>query len=205
MNKRGLANWGVWIGVVSGIYCAIYALTIGRWTEGVMGGWHIMCATFTALPIYFTAGAKREDWLKFSCSNIVGVLWGMLYLFCMDRLNFLGWPWWANAMVVIAGVCVLQCALHFNLPPKMQTNVVPAQFGAISSTFWCCNLTIAVTSTPGATAIGGFYNFSAVGCLMATLVGGVTLGLLCNEGLNFIDGKTGKWKMPGKAAAIDGE
>ncbi len=200
MNKRGLVNWAIWISVISGIYCAFYALTIGKWTGGVANGWHFMCATFTALPIFFTAGAKREDWLKYCCSNVVGVLWGMLYLFCMDRLNFMGWPWWANAMVVIGVLCTLECAIHFNLPAKMQINVVPAHFGAISSTFWCCNLTVAVTGTAGATAIGGFYNFSGIPFIMLTLVGGVTLGLLCNEGLNFIDSTTGRFKMPGKKA-----
>jgi hypothetical protein len=198
MNKRGLVNWAIWIGGISGIYCALYALTIGRWTGGVMSGWHIMCATFTALPIFFTAGAKREDWLKYCCSNVMGVLWGMLYLFCMDRLNAAGWPWWANAMVVIAVLCIIECAIHFNLPAGLQINVVPAHFGAISSTFWTCNLTVAVTGTAGSSAIGGFYNFSAIPFLMLTLVGGVTLGLICNEGLNFINGETGRWQLPGK-------
>lgn len=136
MNKRGLINWAIWISVVSGLYCGLYALTIGRWTENVTGGWHFMCATFTALPIFFIAVAKREDWLKYSCSNVVGVLWGMLYLVCMDRLNAIGWPWWLNALVVIAVLCTIECALHFNLPASMQINVVPAHFGAISSTFW---------------------------------------------------------------------
>ena len=30
MNKRGLINWAIWISVVSGLYCGLYALTIGR-------------------------------------------------------------------------------------------------------------------------------------------------------------------------------
>lgn len=153
--------------------------------------------SFTALPIFFISGAKREDWLKFCCSNVVGVLWGMLYLFCMDRLIAIGWPWWITALVVIAVLCTIECAIHFNLPPAMQINVVPAQFGAISNTFWSSNLTLALLG-PGSTAIGGMYNFSAIITTMVTLIGGVTLGLLCNEGLNFIDAETGKWKMPGK-------
>ena len=61
MNKRGLINWAIWIGVVSGIYCAIYAVTIGAYTDNILPGWHIIYVTFTALPIYFTAGAKREE------------------------------------------------------------------------------------------------------------------------------------------------
>lgn len=201
MTKRGLVNWAIWISVLSGIYCGIYALTIGKWTENHVNGWHFMCATFTALPIFFTAGAKREDWLKYCCSNIMGVLWGMLYLFCMDRMNSMGVPWWANAAIVISVLCTIECAIHFNLPAKMQINVVPAHFGGISSTFWCSNLALAVIGTPGETAVGSFYNFSGVPMVMATLVGGVTLGLICNEGLNFIDSSTGKWKWPQKAAS----
>ena len=37
----------------------------------------------------------------------------------------------------------------------------------------------------------------ALGVLALTLVCGVTLGLCCNEGLNFIDAETGNWKLPG--------
>lgn len=195
MTKRGLVNWAIWISVISGIYCAIYAVTIGRWAEGVTG-WHVMCGTFTALPIYFISGAKRKDWLSFVGSNIVGVLWGMLYLFCMDRAAaYWGWPWWLNAGVVIGVLCTIECAIHFCLPSAIPINVVPAQFGGISNTFWTSNLALAVAG-PGQTAMASFYNFSMVPMIMATLVGGVCLGLFCNEGLNFINAETGRWQWP---------
>ena len=97
MNKRGLINWAIWIGVVSGIYCAIYAVTIGAYTDNILPGWHIIYVTFTALPIYFTAGAKREEFWQYIGSYLVGVLWAMLYLVCMDRLNAAGWPWQGRA------------------------------------------------------------------------------------------------------------
>lgn len=168
MNKRGLINWAIWIGVVSGIYCAIYAVTIGAYTDNILPGWHIIYVTFTALPIYFTAGAKREEFWQYIGSYLVGVLWAMLYLVCMDRLNAAGWPWWANVGLVVAVICVVECAIHFCLPAKLPFNKVPAHFGAISNAFWCSNFTIAV------------------------------LGLLCNEGLNFIDPDTGKWRWPVK-------
>ena len=80
MNRRGLVNWAIWIGVVSGIYCAIYAVTIGAYTDNILPGWHIIYVTFTALPIYFTAGAKREEFWHYIGSYLVGVLWAMLYL-----------------------------------------------------------------------------------------------------------------------------
>ena len=71
MNKRGLINWAIWIGVVSGIYCAIYAVTIGAYTDNILPGWHIIYVTFTALPIYFTAGAQAGG----SFGNISAATW----------------------------------------------------------------------------------------------------------------------------------
>ena len=100
MNKRGLINWAIWIGVVSGIYCAIYAVTIGAYTDNILPGWHIIYVTFTALPIYFTAGAKREEFWQYIGSYLVGVLWAMLYLCAWTGstpqagLGGPTWAWW---------------------------------------------------------------------------------------------------------------
>lgn len=201
MNKRGLVNWAIWISVVSGIYCAIYLLTIGAYTgDKLLPGWQIVYATFTALPIYFTAGAKREDFFRYICSYLCGVLWAMLYLWIMDRLVPTGIPTWLNIALVVAVVCTVECAIHFCLPAKLPFNVVPAHFGAISNCFWCSNMTIAILG-PGSTSIGGFYNFTVFPVVAVTLCTGTLLGLLCNEGLNFIDAETGKWKWPGKKPA----
>jgi hypothetical protein len=185
---------------VSGIYCAIYLLTVGAYTGAkVLPGWQIVYATFTALPIYFTAGAKRSEFFNYICSYLCGVLWAMGYLWIMDRIAVLGVPAWLNIAVVVAIVCVIECAIHFTLPSSLPFNVVPAHFGAISNSFWCSNMTIAIMG-PGRTAVGGFYNFKAYPILAITLCGGVVLGLCCNEGLNFIDSETGNWKWPGKSS-----
>lgn len=201
MSKKALVNWAIWISVISGIYCLIYLFTIGQYTaDNVLPGFQIVYATFTALPIYFTAGAKREEFVKYICSYVVGVLWGMLYLFIMDRLAGTGIitnPW-VNIAVVVAVICTIECALHFTVLGKLPISVVPAQFGAISNTFWVSNMSIAILG-PGASAIGGFYNFAAVPILMITLCTGTLLGLICNEGLNFIDSETGKWKLPARS------
>lgn len=201
MNKRGLINWSIWISVVSGIYCGIYALTIGKWTGTVLNGWHIVYATFTALPIYFTAGAKREDFFSYCGSYCTGILWAMLYLLILDRVAALGVPWFLNLGVVVALVCTVECAIHFTTPdifPFKYMNKVPAQFGAISNSFWCSNLTIAVLGGASASCKAGMYNFKAYPFLAITLCTGTLLGLCCNEGLHFIDAETGKWKWPGK-------
>ena len=200
MNKKGLVNWSIWIGVVSGIYCAIYLLTVGAYTGAkVLPGWQIVYATFTALPIYFTAGAKRSEFFNYICSYLCGVLWAMGYLWIMDRVAVMGVPAWLNIAVVVAIVCIVECAIHCTLPSSLPFNVVPAHFGAISNSFWCSNMTIAIMG-PGRTAVGGFYNFKAYPILAITLCGGVVLGLCCNEGLNFIDSETGNWKWPGKSS-----
>ena len=197
MCKKALVNWAIWIGVISGIYCIIYILTVGAYTMNVvLPGYHVMCATFTALPIFFTAGAQRKDYFSYVCSNVMGVLWGMLYLVAIDRLAPM-MPLWLNLFLSVGIICVVECALHFTVLSKLPISVVPAQFGAISSSFWCSNLAIAVLGTAGQTAVNGVYNFAAFPMLAITLVGGATLALLCNEGLNFIDAETGNWKMPG--------
>ena len=199
MNKRGLVNWAIWIGVMSGIYCAIYLLTIGSYTGShFLPGYQIVYATFTALPIYFTAGAKREEFFQYIGSYLVGVVWAMIYLFIMDRLATTGIPAWANIALVVAVICIVECAIHFCLPASLPFNKVPAHFGAISNSFWCSNMSIAILGGAGATSVGGFYNFTAFPILAITLCTGTLLGLICNEGLNFIDAETGKWKLPGK-------
>ena len=197
MSKKALVDWAIWIGVISGIYCILYILTVGKYTmDVVLLGWHIMCCTFTALPIYFTAGAKREDYISYLCSNCCGVLWGMLYLVAIDRLIGVV-PLWLNLFLSVGIICIIECALHFTVLGNLPISVVPAQFGAISSSFWCSNLTLAVLGEAGKTAANGGYNFAAFGMLAITLCCGATLALLCNEGLNFIDAETGNWKMPG--------
>ncbi len=198
MTKRGLVNWAIWISVMSGIYCAIYFLTIGTWTmNSFIPGNHIMQVTFTALPIFFIAGAKRAEFKNFCGSYVIGVLWGMLYLFLMDRLAAAGVPVWLTIGLVVAVVCTVECAVHFVLPASLPFNVVPAQFGAVSNTFWASGLASAVLG-PGESATFGFYNFTPMPIVMITLCTGALLALICNEGLHFIDPETGNWTMPKK-------
>ena len=66
MNNRGKINWAIWIAVFSAIYCSLYELTIGPYTSmEVCPGEQIVYATFTSLPIFFLAGAKREDFFTY--------------------------------------------------------------------------------------------------------------------------------------------
>jgi hypothetical protein len=197
MNKRGLLNWALWIGVISGIYCAVYALTLLPFTSNhLLAGCNVMCATFTALPIYFNGGAKREEFFKYCGSYWVGIAWAILYLFIIDRLTAAGVPVWLNFGLVVGIVCTVECGIHFILPENLPFNVIPAHFGAISSSFWCAALTILATGEAGRTSIGGCYNLKAFPILGVTLCTGALLGLVCNEGLHLIDPETGRWKRP---------
>lgn len=195
MCKKALVKWSLWISVIAGIYCYLYLVTLGQLTvTSVIPGWQLLAATFTAFPIYFTAGAKREDFLNFAGSFLCGVLWSMVYLWIMDRLNTLGVDVWVNMSVVVAVICFIECSLHFTVLAKLPISHVSAQFGAICNAFWCSNATVAALGA-GSTSVGGFYNFSGFGVLAITLVGGAFLALVCNEGANFIDAETGAWKF----------
>lgn len=198
MNNKGYINWAIWISVISGIYCLVYLFTVGTFTsQSVLPGYQIIYATFTALPIYFTAGAKREDFWRYVSSYICGVLWSMVYLWIMDQLSAMGVDPWVNIALIVAIVCTVECALHFTVLSKLPFSVVPAHFGAISNAFWLSNLTCSILG-PGATSVGGFYNFTAFPILVLTLIGGTLLGLVCQEGLHFINQKTGKYQLPSK-------
>ncbi|WP_168356567.1 DUF1097 domain-containing protein [Petralouisia muris] len=171
MTKRYLWNWAVWIGVVSGIYCFLYSLT-------PLADYGVMPATFTALPIFFTAGAQRKEYFHYAASNIMGVVWGLLYL--MGITAIAGYVGAAAANGIVVGlVTIVCCAIHFIPTGATWLNKPAAMFGAISSTFW----------------IGG--DKTKVIPLMITLVLGVTLALVCQEGTNFLT-EEGKWTWPSK-------
>ena len=171
MNKRFLFNWAVWIGIVSGIYCFLYSIS-------PLNDYGVMCATFTGLPIFFTAGAQRKEYINYAVSNVVGVLWGLVYLAAIVAMAKVTGGAVANGVIVGIFTIVL-CAFHFIPTGSTWVNKPAAMFGAISCTFW----------------IGG--DMSKVIPLMITLVLGVTLGLVCQEGTNFLT-EDGHWTLPGK-------
>ena len=45
-----------------------------------------MPCTFVALPLFFIAGAKKEDILDFCSSSIIGVVWGIVFIFGIGHL-----------------------------------------------------------------------------------------------------------------------
>lgn len=171
MSNKYLIKWSIWIGACSAIYCFLYCLS-------PLSQYGVMQASFTALPIFFLAGAKKSDFLNYACSNVVGVLWGIIFLIVIGKLtSFFGVSVLGTALNngITVGVLTTICVgFHFCVTSNTIISAVPAMFGAISSTFW----------------IGG--DLSKVIPLMITLILGVALAFACQYGVNFLN-EEGNW------------
>lgn len=171
MTTKYLVNWAIWIGALSGIYVFIYLQT-------PLAGYGVIWMTFVALPIYFTGGAKPEEYVSYVLSMLVGVAWGLFYLFCIGKLITAGMAPDIATALAVGVICAVQCAVHFIAPlGKTPLRVVPIMFGAVASCF----------------SQGG-ENFIPISI---TLFGGVTLALLCGLGTRFLTPE-GNWTLPGK-------
>ncbi|MDK2957306.1 MAG: hypothetical protein PWQ57_2802 [Desulfovibrionales bacterium] len=167
MTNRYLVNWSIWIGFWSGVYVYIYLLT-------PLAGYGVIWMTFVALPIYFNGGAKREEFVNYAVSAVIGVLWGLAYLYCIGWLVDVGVEAKLSTALVIFVLTTAVCAVHFLMPKALQMKAVPVMFGAIASMF--------------------SQNGGKVLPAICTLIGGVFLGLLCNEGSKLLNEK-GRWKF----------
>ena len=170
MTNKYLFNWCVWIGLATGVYTALYMLS-------PLSQYGVVYATFVALPIYFISGAKKEEYFNFISSNVVGVLWGWLYLTLIVWMIGLGVNDIVSNAVVCGVITVICCAFHFICTPKTPFNKLPAMFGGIAVCF----------STGGAKIVP----------LMITLVLGSTLALICQEGTRLLN-DDGSWKFLSK-------
>ncbi len=171
MTKRGWINWAIWIGVVGGIYCFIYA------SIPALAGKGLMWMTFVAMPIYFNVGAKPEDYVTYVASMLAGVVWGMIYLWTIGCFAEAGVPDNLPTGLGVAVVTIALCIVHFLLPTPMLLKNVPMMFGAVSMTF----------SQGGA-------NLPYV---IITMFGGITRGLVSAYGARFLD-EQGRWKFSRK-------
>lgn len=170
MTKKGLFNWSVWIGLMGGIYCAIYAsspiFSIG-----------VMWMTFVALPIYFNGGAKKAEYFDYVASMVAGVVWGAGMLYFIGILSNKGVPINSNMGVIVGGGTILCCAIHFCLTGNFLFNRVPMMFGAMACTF----------------SQGG----KNLPFIIITMFCGITLGLIMQEGSKLLN-EDGTWKFLSK-------
>lgn len=159
MSKRFLFWWAVWIGVFSGIYVAIYSLI-------PFPNKDLIWMTFVALPIYFNGGAKREEFVNYVTSMVMGVLWALVYLYFIDVLGGAGLSVPVTLMLDVGILTIVLCAIHFILTGNIWINKVPIMFGAISMTF----------SQGGQDLL----------TIICTLFGGLLLALTCQEGTHVL-------------------
>lgn len=159
MSKRFLFWWAVWIGVFSGIYVAIYSLIPFPNTG-------LIWMTFVALPIYFTGGAKRNEFVNYVASMLMGVLWALIYLYFIGVLSDAGVSAPITSLLVIGIVTIVVCAVHFIVTGNTWLNKVPMMFGGISMTF--------------------SQNGQDLLTIICTLFGGLLLALICQEGTNVL-------------------
>ncbi|MCC8152043.1 MAG: DUF1097 domain-containing protein [Lachnospiraceae bacterium] len=163
MTVRGKINWSIWIGVWTGIYVLLYMLS-------PLGQYGFIWITFIALPIFFNGGAARKDYFSQMISSCIGVVWGLIMLAGASALSITGA---AGSNALSCGIFTVTCCLMMIFKDNTKINKVPAMFGGISACF----------SQGGEHIVG----------VMITLCLGVSLGLLCNEGMNFI-AEDGRWR-----------
>ncbi|MCL1996436.1 MAG: DUF1097 domain-containing protein [Defluviitaleaceae bacterium] len=167
MTNRFKLNWCIFIGLATGLYAGLYLIS-------PLAEAGVIYVTFVALPIFFLAGAKREEYPNFAISNITGVLWGMGYIFLINWMIAQGVNDVLSTALVCVVITIICCAFHMIVTPNTVFNKLPAMFGGISAAF----------STWGEHMIP----------LMITLVFGTTLALIMTEATKLLTPE-GHWKF----------
>lgn len=163
-TKRYLWWWAFWIGLVSGVFCCLYALfpIIKE---------NIIFASFVALPIFFgTSGADVREYPSYILCTICGILWGIAMLLCMGNLATLGVSGPLQMLLIVGFLTFAAVALHMIVLGNTMFNKVPMIFGGIAMTFFCSMYKDTVTVTLVNLAI--------------TMVGGLTMGIFISIGGN---------------------
>lgn len=174
MTAKGKVNWSIWIGVWTGIYVLLYLLS-------PLGKYSIIWCTFIALPIFFNGGAARKDYIPQMVSSCIGVVWGLIML---GGATLMAGTGIAVSNALSCGIFTITCCFMMIFKDKTLINKVPAMFGGISACF----------------SQGGQH----IVPIMITLCLGVSLGLLCNEGLHFI-AEDGSWTWPSRKKAAEAD
>ena len=162
MNTRYLWWWSFWIGLVSGLFCCIYALfpIIQQ---------NIIWMSFVALPIFFgTSGAALKEFPSYVLCIICGVLWAVLMLFCMGKLALLGISGPLQMLIVVGFLTFICVGLHMVTLGNTLLNKVPMIFGGLAMTF-------AMSGLKGL-AFNNLFN------LFITMVGGLLMGIAISSG-----------------------
>ncbi|WAG68011.1 DUF1097 family protein [Clostridium estertheticum] len=122
----------------------------------------------------YSAGAKRSEYINYSVSAVMGVIWGLIYVYVIAQVGETWPPININMLITTGILTFICCAFHFCVTGKMYINQVAMVFGGISSTL-----------LQGGTKIPA---------IMITLVLGVTLALICQKGTKLLS-ENGKWRF----------
>lgn len=161
-TKRYLWWWSFWIGLVSGVFCCLYALfpIIKE---------NIIFASFVALPIFFgTSGAELKEYPSYILCTVSGILWGVAMLFSMGILGNLGVSGPIQMLVVVGLLTFAAVGLHMIVLGSTVLNKVPMVFGGIAMTFFC--------------SMYKNIEILTLVYLAVTMVGGLTMGIFISVG-----------------------
>lgn len=155
MEKKFLLFWSLWIGLISGVFCFVYA-------NFPIIKFNIIFMAFVSVPLFLSVDAPRNLFPHYFFSAISGVIWGLIYLYCIKVMINRGFSLGMTLFVVV-GVCTAVCCIvHMVILGNTWFNKVPMIFGGLACTF----------------ADGGQHALST----SLTLIGGLILSLLIGEG-----------------------
>lgn len=172
MKRKLMMNWGIWMGLVMGVYAFLYTLT-------PLASHSVMWATFTAMPIFLASGGKKEDILKYACCGIVGVIWGVIFLKAGEIVAGAGVSAALSNLLVTLVVTIICVWVHGALLAGTIVDTLPPIFGGMAAT-----IASSVFTPDGSQLIS----------VAITLVLGVLAGYGCMAGLLFMT-EDGDWKF----------
>ncbi len=159
MDKKQLLIWSIWIGVTVGIFSFGYCYS-------PIANLNYLFMSFISVPLFLSVGATRKLLPNYICSAVAGVVWGLIFLYCINAIAGAGYSV-AIAMLLGVAVCTtICCALHMTVLGNTWFNTIPMIFGALAATF----------------ADGGQHPLE----VSSILVAGLLLALVISEGGNYI-------------------
>ncbi|MEL7567096.1 MAG: DUF1097 domain-containing protein [Dehalobacterium sp.] len=144
------------LSVVAGVLCGLYV-----YLYNYIPITNLLWMTFIALPIFFGAGAKRQEFPHYVTSLIVGIIWGYIYLKLIGLVVSAGVSVNVALLLVVGVVTLIMCAIHLCVTGNTCANKLPIMFGAVASMF--------------------SQNGESAGSIFLTLFGGLLLALLIVE------------------------
>lgn len=147
------------LSVVAGVLCGLYVFLYNYFPIK-----NLLWLTFVALPIYFGAGAKKEELPNYVTSLAIGIIWGFIYLKLIGVVIGAGLNANLALLLVVGVVTLVMCAVHLCLTGNTWANKLPIMFGAVASMF--------------------SQNGESAGSIFLTLLGGLILALLIMEVTN---------------------